>query len=235
MTENFTDIFNFQISCSDIKINREQVIKSLGYKDTLHKGEVDDLIEEYLIKFPTYVHPAGGFRIFPVGSFILGKDFFEVEGLRFNSGKIIAGQLKKSASLAIFAVSIGPVFDGLIQDFNNDNDILAAYIVNTIGSEAAEKTAGHIEKLIGAELNKRGWGHTNRFSPGYCEWSVAEQHKLFSLLPNNYLGIKLTESALMTPIKSISGIIGIGPHAEKKEYICSICNLENCYRRKTDG
>jgi len=234
LTKNFTDIFNFQIPCTEIKISREQIIKSLGYTDTLHKGLVDDLIEEYLIKFSTYVHPVGGFRLFPAESFRLGKDFFEVEKFRFNSGKIIAGQLKKSASLAIFAVSIGPVFDALIQ-YLNDDDIVAAYIVNTIGSEAAEQTAGHIEKLVGAELNKKGWGHTNRFSPGYCEWSVAEQHKLFSLLPNNFLGIKLSDSALMTPIKSISGIIGIGPHAEKKEYICSICNLENCYRRKTDG
>ncbi|MCK7538940.1 MAG: hypothetical protein MZV63_52410 [Marinilabiliales bacterium] len=46
---------------------------------------------------------------------------------------------------------------------------------------------------------------TNRFSPGYCGWDVAEQHKLFSFFKDNFCGITLTESALMNPVKSVSG------------------------------
>jgi len=62
------------------------------------------------------------------------------------------------------------------------------------------------------EKNMRDSGKkiTNRYSPGYCGWDVTEQHKLFQLMPENYCGIKLTPSALMDPVKSISGIIGIG-------------------------
>jgi hypothetical protein len=229
------NIFQYHIPCSEIKISREIILKSLGYNDNISNGLVDDLIDEYLIKAATYIHPQGGFRIFPEASFSLGKDWFEIDGVKFECGKIISSQLKKSSSAALFAVSIGSVIDGLIKKLNDENDLVAAYIVNTIGSEAAEQTAEIIEKMIAVEIKKNNWKHTNRLSPGYCEWSVAEQHKLFSLLPENFSGIKLTNSALMTPIKSISGIVGIGPNVEKKEYVCSICNLENCYRRKQNG
>jgi hypothetical protein len=72
---------------------------------------------------------------------------------------------------------------------------------------------------------------TNRYSPGYCGWDVSDQHKLFSLLPNNFCGIKLTENALMIPIKSVSAVIGIGKNVERKDYQCSICEIEFCYKR----
>jgi hypothetical protein len=74
---------------------------------------------------------------------------------------------------------------------------------------------------------------TNRYSPGYCNWSVSEQKLLFSFLPDGFCGIKLNDSALMTPIKSISGIIGIGQNVKMNEYNCNHCGVKDCtYRSK---
>jgi cobalamin-dependent methionine synthase I len=73
---------------------------------------------------------------------------------------------------------------------------------------------------------------TNRYSPGYCGWDVAEQHKLFQLIPDNYCGIHLTPSALMDPVKSISGMIGIGENVRSNPYTCKMCDMKDCvYRR----
>jgi hypothetical protein len=74
---------------------------------------------------------------------------------------------------------------------------------------------------------------TNRYSPGYCGWDVAEQHKLFRLVPGNFCGIRLTESALMDPIKSISGIIGIGENVKFNKYTCNLCDFKNCRYRNS--
>ncbi|NSW95142.1 MAG: methionine synthase, partial [Bacteroidales bacterium] len=85
-----------------------------------------------------------------------------------------------------------------------------------------------LERRLAAE----GLNITNRFSPGYCGWDVAEQHKLFSLLPGNFCKIRLTESALMDPIKSVSGIIGAGLHVKRRPYTCNFCDMKDCiYRR----
>jgi len=66
------------------------------------------------------------------------------------------------------------------------------------------------------------------FSPGYCNWSMAEQQKLFSLLPPGFCGIQLSPSSLMHPIKSVSGIIGIGTSCKQKGYQCEWCNDKDC-------
>jgi hypothetical protein len=61
---------------------------------------------------------------------------------------------------------------------------------------------------------------------------VAEQHALFALLPPQFCGISLGESALMHPVKSVSGIIGVGPEVKYSDYLCDVCNVSDCtYRR----
>lgn len=69
-------------------------------------------------------------------------------------------------------------------------------------------------------MASEGMVTTNRFNPGYCGWDVTEQHKLFSLMADNYCGIRLTESALMDPVKSGSGFIGIGKSVKRVPYTC---------------
>lgn len=230
-TDN-NSIVAFDITVSEIELRLEQIRASLGYPGELTNHLVDELIEEYISKTGEFLELKGGYRIISADEFELGPDFFLINGTVFNCGRIITGQLKKSDSIAVFAVSAGKKLDALIKKLNDIGDTVAAFVLNTIGSEAAEQGAIWIENHIGEFVKKQNLNYTNRLSPGYCEWSVSEQHKLFSFLPENFLGISLTESALMTPIKSISGVIGIGADIVRKNYICSICNMENCYRRK---
>ena len=59
-----------------------------------------------------------------------------------------------------------------------------------------------------------------------------EQKQLFSLLPNTMDFISLTKSCLMLPIKSVSGIIGVGKEVRKTGYSCDICSNKACIYRK---
>lgn len=104
------------------------------------------------------------------------------------------------------------------------------FIWDILGSCIAEATGDIMEKFVETELP--GIPHTNRFSPGYCEWHVNEQKLLFSLLPDNVCGITLNSSALMYPIKSISGVIGSGLHVDTRKYGCQFCELDNCYKKR---
>lgn len=63
-----------------------------------------------------------------------------------------------------------------------------------------------LNKLQRIEYFKRRGGK----NLAYCSWNVAEQHKLFKLLTMNFSGISFTESVLIQPIKSISGINRVG-------------------------
>ncbi|HLP74716.1 MAG TPA: vitamin B12 dependent-methionine synthase activation domain-containing protein, partial [Bacteroidales bacterium] len=109
---------------------------------------------------------------------------------------------------------------------------LTGYIFDVAGSEIVEAATDLLQEDLRKSAEKEGLKITNRYSPGYCGWDVAEQHKLFTLLPGNYCGIKLTPSALMDPVKSVSGIIGIGKSVRNNPYTCKMCDMKDCiYRR----
>jgi cobalamin-dependent methionine synthase I len=99
---------------------------------------------------------------------------------------------------------------------------------------AVEKAMDAIQRKLAAKEGRIGKKLTNRFSPGYCDWPVGDQQQLFSLLPENFCGITLLETALMLPVKSVSGIIGIGEKVKYFDYPCKFCTMQKCFRRR-DG
>lgn len=219
---------------AELKIDRAILERVLGYRSGGTPEVVHTLIDGILPDVPARVGIRCGFRILPVGSVTVSDDSFSCAGTRFSSGSIIAKQLGKSSTLALFLATVGPKLEEWSKELMAEGDILRGYIVDAIASETVEQAAEWLENKIGERALQAGWKITNRYSPGYCGWSVAEQHQLFSLLPEGFCGISLTPSALMLPIKSVSGIIGVGPDVKRGAYPCSICDLKDCYRRSDE-
>ncbi|MCM1077422.1 MAG: methionine synthase [Bacteroides sp.] len=154
-------------------------------------------------------------------------------GHDFNIGRIIARQLRGSQRYAFFIATAGMEFENLQHRLMADGDMVKVFIADAIGSVIAEKTADRMEEELQGLLSQSGWHHTNRFSPGYCGWHVSEQQSLFPLFQTEKpCGVTLSESSLMTPIKSVSGVIGLGPEVKKLEYSCGICDFKQCYKRR---
>ena len=97
--------------------------------------------------------------------------------------------------------------------------------------DLAERCADYMEQHLQQSIDKLGWHHTNRFSPGYCGWPVSEQQQLFPMFQGHTCGVSLNASSLMGPIKSISGIIGIGRNVRHLDYTCGLCDFQHCYKR----
>ncbi len=105
---------------------------------------------------------------------------------------------------------------------------MAGYIIDLIGSEIVVAALDRMQDELAGKMKSAGLNITNRYSPGDCGWPVTDQHKLFSLFPEKFCGISLSESSLMHPIKSVSGIIGIGKDVRKTAYACDLCEMETC-------
>ena len=144
-------------------------------------------------------------------------------------GGVIARQLRGSEAFALFVATAGSEYDEWCK---RQDDVLRAFVVSTIGSVVVERCADLMEKTLQGAIEKLGWLHTNRFSPGYCGWDVKGQHQLFSLLDPAPCGVTLTEGAMMHPVKSVSGVVGVGAAVRRHPYTCGLCNMENCYKRK---
>ncbi len=157
----------------------------------------------------------------------------EIEGVVFCVKPVIFSQIKKAGGAALFICTAGAEIGLRSRASMKEGDLLRGYVYDVIGSEVVENAADRMQEELRLEVAADGLKITNRFSPGYCGWDVAEQHKLFSFFPENYCGITLTESALMNPVKSVSGLIGIGREVRYAPYQCHLCDDKNCiYRGK---
>lgn len=166
--------------------------------------------------------------------------------LRFHPGKIITNQLKGSEALCWFVATAGQEFEAFQHRLTQEDDMVRVYLANEIGSIIAEKTADRMEDLLQEQLTPKGLYRTNRYSPGYCGWKVSEQPILFELfrpkdsaqnsnVPPTPCDIHLTDSCLMIPIKSVSGVIGIGHNVRRRDYTCNLCGLSASCKRGKKG
>ena len=150
----------------------------------------------------------------------------------FDMGQIILRQLHGSEAYALFICTSGTEFEDYQQRLKDEGDMVRLFIANALGSVIAERCADVMEMSLQESIDKLGWHHTNRFSPGYCGWHVSQQQILFPLFKGETCGVRLTDSSLMLPIKSVSGIIGLGKDVRRLDYTCGLCQFEKCYKRK---
>jgi cobalamin-dependent methionine synthase I len=147
-------------------------------------------------------------------------------------GKIILRQLRGSEAYTFFICTSGVEYEDYQQQLMKQGDMVRVFIADALGSVIAEHCADRMEEGLQESIDKLGWHHTNRFSPGYCGWHVSEQQLLFPQFKGQTCGVTLTDSSLMLPIKSVSGIIGLGKEVRHLDYTCGLCNFDKCYKRK---
>jgi len=225
-------IYQNIIPIEQININTKELYRILGYPPNEVPQNIVNDVHVFYPKALKKMKIEIGCKAFSSGEVQIDMDFFSIQGIRFNCGKIVGKYLQKCQILYLFAVTLGNDFDDYYNSFFHKGDPYSGYLINTIGSAVVETAADYLSEIIQNDLITDDFKITNRFSPGYCQWNVNEQHNLFSLLPEGFLNIKLNDSALMKPIKSVSGVIGGGINAEKKDYTCSLCTLKNCIMRK---
>lgn len=207
------------VKYQELNITHTDIYEAMGYQNATPDKEVQREVQAILNDVQHWLHPR--------------FCFFVCQALPdFDMGKIILHQLKGSEAYALFIATAGTEYESYLQRLKNEGDMVRVYIADALGSVIAEKTADMLETCLQVSINKLGWHHTNRFSPGYCGWHVSQQQLLFPLFQGHTCGVRLTESSLMLPIKSVSGIIGLGKEVRRLDYTCGLCNFEKCYKRK---
>lgn len=214
----------------ELEITFREVYDAMQYGDSVPDRQSADEINSLLADIRQLLRPRFTY-IIRKGT--LADGILQLQdGTTFNVGRIIAHQLKASESFAFFICTAGREFMDYQERIKTEGDIFKIFAVDSIGSVIAEKCADVMEEYLQSELSLSNLHRTNRFSPGYCGWHVSEQQKLFPLFGSETVGVELTPSSLMVPIKSVSGVIGVGSNVSKKEYACKLCTMAQCFRRK---
>ena len=201
----------------DIKLDMSEIYRSMGYPDpSVPAEDMKAVVEALLERFAPVCRPQ--FRYIES----------TVEGLS-PKGIIMKG-LSGADKYLLFIATAGMEFQEEINRIAEEGDIVKVYAADLIGSEIAEATVRECVKAIGADY--AGLGVSNPYSPGYCGWALSEQREIFSRFGCDTCGVRLNDSCLMYPIKSVSGIVSVGEKVEKREYGCAICGRKDCYKNR---
>ncbi len=135
--------------------------------------------------------------------------------------------------VAVFLVTVGDAISRLADGRCGEGDAMAGSVLDAVGSWAAEAAANALMQRLQARLGADD-ALTVRYSPGYCGMDLAEQRNLFRLAPAGAIGVTLLPSLLMQPLKSISGIVGLGHRDAVRSDLtpCDLCPLLNCHMRR---
>ena len=228
-----SQITEYKIEFKNLNLNSKQILPLLGYIDGNAPEHIKNIVEEVFVIAPEKCEIKGGYRLFDKIEISDNLEKILILNKQLTTKKIITTQLRGAGKIAVFACTAGAGLETWAKELLKGEDPARGYIIDTIASIVVESAMDLIHDNLEKQMNKEGLKITNRFSPGYCGWPLKDNILLFSLLPDNFCNISLNDSAFMTPVKSISGFIGIGENVKRAEYQCNFCDKEDCvYRNK---
>ena len=142
-------------------------------------------------------------------------------GIRF-SGEMPPKVLADSRELFAFVITLYG-FDKL----NCGDDMLVEYFADCLGSACIEAAQSAFAARLSTLLKREGLHRTHLWCPGQHGFELTNQTTVFELLAPSGIGCTLTDSLLMLPVKSSSGIFGVLP-SEKENTLrpCDFCRFK---------
>jgi len=217
----------------DVDIDRNTVCRRLGYSGTPPMS-ILSLVDSQIGRTHKLTKPVYTYKLKAIED-IQEEQVFMAGSLVFTS-KIVSYVLSDCRWVAVFLATISSDLDEEMSKLMKKGDMLKALILDAIGSEAVEQACFKLQGVVKKRAQASGYQATARYSPGYCDWDVSQQRVLFRALGSTSIGVSLTESCFMIPLKSVSGIIGIGKFDTTKLPPClAVCSKGASCPHKRDS
>ncbi len=214
-------------------IKKQHIYRLLGQHTDTVSGRVSRQIEKCICQLDRQIRPKVVFTTRKIKTIENGTLVVD-GGVRLTSIKM-TDTFMKCNRVTFFLATIGGLVDNVIDTSLKKKNLSDAYICDAIASEAVESTVDEFQKRMDAAVKEKSLRTTLRFSPGYCDWKIQDQEKLFQVLNNDLIDVKLNSSCLMAPRKSISGVFGIGDSGlldNGRTNPCRLCSMRSCIARR---
>jgi hypothetical protein len=221
----------------DIHLNLEpgQVLRREGIrKYGSVKPEIKTLIDELLtcVKDDCLLEPAIICETYPITEIDQYK--LSLAGDESLHSQLLNSVLSNAKELAVAICTIGPKLEKKVTEHVGRGEPLRGMLLDGIGSAAVDSLAQEACRLIAGIALSHGYQASSPFSPGMHGFPITEQSRLFQLVPAEQIGVSLTVSGIMVPLKSASMVVGIGQGmtVRTQAEVCASCNLSRtCHYR----
>jgi len=152
-----------------------------------------------------------------------------INGLTFDSD-VLAVNLKNIHRVFAYVCTCGTEVD----DWSNkENDYVVSVWLDIIKEMFLREANGFIREYIKNAYQFEKLSAVNPGSGNENNWHISQQAQLFALIGNvkEQIGVTLTDSFLMLPIKSTSGLL----YPSETEFVnCALCGRKNCSGRRSE-
>ena len=189
--------YMYAIHKNDICINRNELAARLGTP----RGYTDSTVERCIAQVMDSCAPGCCYARVPVC--LANADVAEFEFASFPSRDLYKN-LEGCQEAYIIAITLGAATDRLVHRLSLTSGA-ESFVADAVASAVAEAVMDNVVGYL-----KESQSLCPQFSPGYGDFSVSHQGEILDFLcADKLLGIKLSESFLMIPKKSITAICGI--------------------------
>ncbi len=191
-------------------INKKNVLSILGYKR--EKTKVSKIFAEKIEKILEQTQKKALVKtvyiIRKIEKIENNTVYFLNSEIKIKS-KDISSLLSESFATIFMGITIGWWIDNKIAELNEKGEYNEALIYDAVGSEAVEGAANSFNHHLDIEARQNRYTLTKRFSPGYGDLKLSFQRGLYKELSLEKLDIKILDTNILLPQKTITAIIGV--------------------------
>ena len=188
-------------------INKDEVLRYLGYRNQNLDRVTDNLINECMEEMRGLIKEKHIYRFFDIC-----KENEHVSLSETNltlMGNDIKDHLKESETCVLMAVTLGNDVDSKIRYYERKS-ITRALILDACATAAVEEICDEICKDLEQTVNKESKTLTSRYSPGYGDLSIDIQKDFLSVLgAEKAIGLTASSHSILIPRKSVTAIVGV--------------------------
>lgn len=188
----------------ECQVDRAEALRYLGYADQQLAPELAARIERTFGHCEEVARPAWCWRAFPV-EIDAGQATLVGSALRFPA----SGALAAMSACAVLACTIGLAHDREERRLAV-GEATEALVFDAAGSSLVEACADSCERAISMWAMVEGLHAGQRTSPGYGELPLSLSADIIRTLDaGKQLGISMTGSGLLVPMKSVTALVGL--------------------------
>ncbi|MDY4195373.1 MAG: vitamin B12 dependent-methionine synthase activation domain-containing protein [Bariatricus sp.] len=206
-------------------LRTKEAIRYLGYgKHAVDEGTLG-LISDSFRDLEACAAAKSIYRIFECEH--TGENELQIGKMNITS-RSLGRNLKGCGNVVLLGATLGTGVDLMMKRFSL-TDMAKTVVLQACAAAYLEEYLDQLQEKIGEELRQQEKWLRPRFSPGYGDFDIHHQKDILQMLDTaKTIGLTMTDSYMLTPVKSVTALIGISDSDEK----CHIKGCESC--GKTD-
>ena len=206
-------------------VNFGEALRYLGYGNNKPDEQTEKMLSKCAKELKANMEGKFIYKVFPIADGMVEGTNFELKG---NS---IKKHLENCEKAVFMCATLSGGVDSLIRK-KQIVSMAEAMVTDSLASAVIEQVCDKAEEIILKDFKE--YEHTWRFGLGYGDFPLTTQKQLLETLDaGKRIGVCTNENCLLTPLKSVTCVVGLSKKTVENKKSCDNCNLkETCNFRK---